>query len=1126
MKKIAHFNWGNDANWKKMMLAMKMFTFLLLMALQVSAKNYGQETISLHSKNISLINAIKSIEKQSSYRFFFSDDIVPANKEVSISVKNATLDEVMRKMLDGLALTWKVLDKKLVIISTLDKKEYIIPQRTLTGRVLSPDGQPLQGASIQIKGTTRGTTTDANGNFRLAVSETDKTLVISYTGYTTQEYIIGKEESVTFNLVIAPKSLDEVVVVGYGSQRKRDLTGAVSVVNAADIANRPIIDAGEALQGKAAGVQVVSNSGKPGAGLSIRIRGSSSISAGNDPLYVVDGIPLTDLSAFNPNDIETISVLKDAASASIYGTRAANGVVVITTKKGVVGKSKIDFSTYLGTSSTTKKLDVLNAKQYQEYVNELKKSTTAVTDAMVQANNINWPDEVFQNGSQQNYQLSVSGATEKTQHYISVNYTDQKGIIKPATFNRVNGRINLTTKANNWLTLITSTTVSRTKNNDVTDNASVSRGGVVLAALETPSIIPKYNSLASNALFNLDQTGAPIGSIGFNPIGNNWENPYGAIYGRYTKNINDRLLSNIGADIKIARGLTIQSRFGIDYSNDKSTFFLDPFLTVYGRQTHGQQNQTKTNNLTWLSEQTINYTANWGKSHFSALAGWTAQDSHTEQTYISGSFLKQEYRLLPWEQSFLRDSIHTPATTSIDDWALISYLGRITYDFDGKYLFQANIRSDQSSKFAPGNRTATFPSLSAGWRISREDFMKDVKVFNDLKLRVGWGQNGNQEGMGSYGYLPLSTIDPVTGGVVSSTIAPQSLTWETSTQTNIGIDATFLNNRITFSGDFYIKKTKDVLINLPLPAQAGYPTAPVNASAMKNTGEEFLISSRNINTRNFRWNTDFNISFNQNKVETIASGISFLNMWGAVDSRTNAIALVKGYGLGEFYGYVAKGVDPATGQQLYLTKDGSLTNNPAPPDRILLGNAQPKFVYGFTNSFSYKNFDLLVFIQGSQGNKIFNAGRLESEAMIFGINQSTAILNRWKKAGDITDIPAVAENGSFNNSLTSSRFLESGSYLRFKTITLSYKIDPKLLSGIGLSAASIYVSCNNLFTITKYKGFDPEVSSNGNATNSSTSGGSISGTPNTDSRNISLGLDNGAYPQAKMFLFGINISLK
>ena len=969
---------------------------------------------------------------------------------------------------------------------------------TVTGQIKSSDGTGIAGVSVQEKGSKNGTATNTSGSFSLNVTNPNATLEISSLGYASQDIPLSGRSSISVTLApSSAKSLDQVVIVGYGSQRKKDLTGAVSVITAADISDRPIVNVGEALQGKAAGVEVTSNSGKPGAGLTIRVRGSSSISAGNDPLYVVDGVPLTDISAFSPDDIESISILKDAASASIYGTRAANGVVVITTKKGVAGKSKIEFSTYYGTTSATKMLSVLNAQQYQAYANE-QKNSIVITDSMVKANDINWPKEVFQNGNQQNYQLSISGGTEKTQHYISLNYSDQTGIIKPANFNRLTGRVNLTTKANDWLTLITSTIISRSHNNDVTDNASVARGGVVLSALETPPTVPKFNA---------DST------IGFNAL-TGWENPLGSILGSYNKNISDRLLSNVEADIKLLKGLIIRSHFGIDYANYTNTYFLDPFLTIYGRQTQGQQSQTKTNNLTWLSEQTINYTAKWGKNNFSALAGWTAQDSHTDQSLISGSFLKPQYRLLPWDESYLRDSIKAPGTTTIDDWALISYLGRLTYDFDGKYLFQANVRSDRSSKFAPGNRVATFPSFSAGWRISRESFMQSVSTINDLKLRVGWGQNGNQEGIGSYSYLPLSNIDPITGAVTATTIAPQSLTWETSTQTNVGIDATLLNSRLSFSGDYYVKKTKNVLINIPLPSQAGFATAPVNAASMQNIGEEFQVSSKNIVNGPLRWNTDLNISFNQNKILSIGEGIKFMNGFGGVYARGNAIALVQNYGLGEFYGYVADGVDPATGHQLYLTKNKTTTDNPDPSDRVLMGSAQPNFVYGITNHLSYKNFDLTVFIQGSQGNKIFNAGRLEAEAMVNSANQSSAVLARWEKPGDKTDIPGVSVDGSTNNSLISTRFLENGSYLRFKTITLSYSINPKLLSGIGFSAITVYVSGNNLITITKYKGFDPEVNSYGNPNNSN------------DDRNISLGLDNGAYPQSKMFLFGLNVSLK
>ena len=461
----------------------------------------------------------------------------------------------------------------------------------------------------------------------------------------------------------------------------------------------------------------------------------------------------------------------------------------------------------------------------------------------------------------------------------------------------------------------------------------------------------------------------------------------------------------------------------------------------------------------------------------------------------------------------MRAHIKADPSKSVDEWALVSYFGRINYNYAGRYLLQANLRVDKSSKFAPGNRTATFPSFSAGWRISDEKFMSNINVVQDLKLRAGWGRNGNQEGIGSYEYLSLSNINNTTGDLSPATIAPADLRWETTTQSNIGVDANFLNRRISFSADFYVKKTEDVLVRIPLSGQI-VPSVLLNSGSMQNVGTEFAISSKNIVKKDITWTTDFNISFNKNKVTSIGNNLSLLGGFGEIYERGFAIALAKGYGLGQFYGYTAAGVDPATGLQLYLTKDGRKVPYPetSPSDRTFIGSAQPKFVYGMTNSFTYKNFDLTVFLQGAQGNKIFNGARVETEGMKDSRNQSTAILNRWRKPGDITDVPGVSI-ASNDNTVISTRFLENGSYLRFKTITLAYRVPSKLVSKAGLSEASLYVSGQNLITITKYTGFDPEVSTFGGVNN------------NSDNRNVSLGVDYGAYPQAKVFLIGINISL-
>lgn len=965
------------------------------------------------------------------------------------------------------------------------------------GTVSDTLGNGLPGVTIRLVGTNSGTTTDVKGAFNINAPG-NASLEFSFIGYKTQTVAIGGRENIVVHLGSAGTDLNQVVVVGYGTQKKKDLTGAVSVVTAADIANRPIVNAGEALQGKAAGVQVTSNSGKPGAGLSIRVRGSSSISAGNDPLYVVDGIPMTDISSYNPADFESISVLKDAASSAIYGTRAANGVVVITTKKGTPGKSKVEFSTYYGTTTPTKMLHVLDAQQYQAYMNDTKAyGPGAITDSMVAANNINWPDEVFRHGNQQNYHVGVSGGTEKTQHYISLDYNAQTGMIRPSKFDRLTGRVNLSHQVNKWLTVSTATILSRTHDNDITDNQGVAKGGVVLSALGTPPTTPRYT---------------PEGYIGKNTY-SGWENPLGAIEANKTRNLTDRLVSNIGADIKFYKDLTFSSRFGIDYTNFRGTFFLDPFLTEYGRNQGGSLTANTSTQLVWLSEQTLNYKHAWGKNNLSALAGWTAQESHWQQTSISASRLPVQDRFKTWDAMFMLATVKGTPYTSVDDWALVSYLGRINYDYDGKYLFQANLRSDNSSKFSAAHRTATFPSFSAGWRISQEAFMQDIRFINDLKVRAGWGQNGNQEGIGSYAYLSLNNINANNGSTSYATVAPNDLRWETSTQTNFGVDATFLDNRLSFTADVYWKKTKNVLVNVPLSGEI-VGSVLLNMGSMQNIGQEFVVSSKNIVNGDFKWNTDLNISFNKNKVLNIGNGISFMNSFGGIYERTNSIALVQGYGLGEFYGYVATGVDPETGMQLYKTKEGKTVPYAAtkPSDRQLIGSAQPKFVYGMTNTFSYKNFDLTVFLQGSQGNKIFNGLRIETEGLKDSRNQSTAVLHRWQNPGDRTDIPRTLLNND-DNSQVSTRFLEDGSYLRFKTITLNYHFNSGLLNKIGLGAASVYVSAQNLITITGYKGFDPEVNTYG--TNSD----------NTQ-RNTSLGIDYGAYPQAKVFLAGLNITLK
>jgi TonB-linked SusC/RagA family outer membrane protein len=1093
-KSVPHVGSFQPRSLVKIFLMMKLAIFLILIStFQARAFNANGQSLSINARQTEIRKVLNDIERQSHYRFLYDYDLKGLRKKIDLAAQNLSLKEALDKVFEGSGLKYKTLDNDLVVVLSENEEEN--KEIRVTGKVTGDNDEALAGVSVQEKGTPNGTITNNSGDYSLTVGN-NATLVFSYVGYDDREMPINGQSVINIKLSTSAKQLEQVVVVGYGSQRKKELTGAVSVVTSADIANRPIVNAGEALQGKAAGVQVTSVSGKPGAGLSLRIRGSSSISAGNEPLYVVDGIPMTDISSYSPNDIESISVLKDAASASIYGTRAANGVVVITTKKGKAGKSKIEFNTYFGTSSLTKKLDVLNSKQYQDYMNEVFGPGT-ITDSLVNATNINWPDEVFRTGSQKSYQVAFSGGSDKTQHYLSLGYMDQVGTIRPATFNRINARLNLSSKLNNWLSITSATTVSRSNTRDVTDNNSVARGGVVLSALTTPPTVPKFRA---------------DGTIGQNPQ-TGWENPLGAIEGSTNTFRQDRIVSNIGADIRFLRGFVFESRFGIDYKNNSNQFFIDPWLTQNGRNNQGNLSQQTSTELAWLSEQTLNYNKSFNKHNFAALLGWSAQESRYDQTNIGASKLDTQYRFQKWDEMFLRAQIKSNPSKTIDEWGLVSYFGRINYNYAGRYLLQANLRVDKSSKFAPDNRTATFPSFSAGWRISDERFMSGINFVQDLKLRAGWGKNGNQEGIGSYEYLSLSNINNTTGDISPATIAPADLRWETTTQTNVGVDATFLDRRVTFTADFYVKKTKDVLVRVPLSGQI-VPSVLLNSGDMQNVGEEFVLSTRNIVKKDLTWTTDFNISFNKNKVTSIGNDLTFLGGFGEIYERGFAVALAKGYGLGQFFGYSAAGVDPQTGEQLYLTKDKGPVPyaETSPSDRAFIGSAQPKFVYGMTNSVTWKDFDLTVFLQGSQGNKIFNGARVETEGMKDSRNQSTAILNRWRKAGDVTNMPGV-NVASNDNTVVSTRFVEDGSYLRFKTITLAYRINQKWLDRIHMAGASVYVSGQNLITITKYKGFDPEVSTYGGANY------------NTDNRNVSLGVDYGAYPQSKVFLFGINITL-
>jgi TonB-dependent starch-binding outer membrane protein SusC len=975
-----------------------------------------------------------------------------------------------------------------IIIMVLAYQSAWAQSGVITGRVTSSNGEAIPGVNVLVKGTSQGTITDSDGKYTISVKE--GTLVFSFIGYKTQEVATTDRSVIDLTMEDDITSLGEVVVVGYGVQEKKDITGAVSIVGKEAMESRPNTQFGNLIQGKTSGVQVISPSGKPSVGFSVRIRGTNSISGSSEPLYVVDGVPSADTRTINPADIESISILKDASSAAIYGAQGANGVVLITTKRGEAGAPRFEFGMYSGAASVWRTLDVLNSEQYRDLMTELGQNT----DWSQYTANTDWQNEIFQPGRSQNYQLSMSGKNDNTSYYISGGWVQQEGTVRSAEMDRYNFKTNLEQKVNNWLTIGTNINYMRYHDVDVSDNQAVNQGGVILGMLSTPPNIGIYK---------------PDGTFTSNPF-QDWENPVSATDGSDRGFSNSRVLGNVYAEISILPELKFRSNVGIDYSNGIFDYFLDPFRTGFGRGRKGIARNSTNISSFYIIDNTLTYQKTFADVHtFSAMAGSVVQETRWADSYIETNGFSGSS--IPTTNA---GSLIVAANNKKSEKANASFLGRVTYGFNDKYLLTANFRADASTSFGPGNRWGYFPSFSLGWRLSEEGFMNSISFLDDLKVRFGWGIVGSDQ-ISSSAYPWVGIVAPGAnypiGGVIlpgnyQSSIENKDLKWEETQQTNIGIDLAVLNSRVVFTAEAYLKNTSDLLLQLPVPRSTGFDSGIQNVGKLQNKGLEFMVTTKNF-VGNFTWDTDFNISFNRNKVVDI---VGQQVVGGGVAGRGNASYSVEGKPLGLFFGYRAGGVDPLTGDMYYIGSDEQSTFAPLTTDRTFIGNPNPDFIYGMTNTVGYKNFNLSLFIQGTQGNDILNATRIETEGMTDAKNQSSVVQNRWKAPGDITDIPRAVW-GVTNNSRLSTRFVEDGSYLRVKAVTLAYTIPQAILSKIKLNNARVYVTGENLFTLTDYSGFDPEVSAFGNDSDNRT-------------KNTALGIDYGTYPQARNIIFGVNVS--
>lgn len=945
--------------------------------------------------------------------------------------------------------------------------------------------EELIGVSIVSKDQkSLGTVTNIDGEFSINVP-VGTVLQCSYIGYEPKN-VTATANYLTIKLSESQELLDEVVVIGYGTAKRKDVTTAISSVSTKDINTKPVISAGQAIQGKAAGVSVIQPNGAPGAEMVIRVRGTTSMNGSNDPLYVVDGVPVDNMNFLSPNDIANIEILKDASSAAIYGSRAANGVILVTTKRGESGGAKISFNGQMTINRVTNRIKSLNAAEYKELQDEIGLLEVPNDTKDV----INWNDEVYQTGIVQSYQVSVADGTDKLKYFLSAGYLDEKGVFDSAFFKRYNLRANIDNQVRKWLKVNASISYSDNSNNGITTGQGSNRGGIVLSVVNLPTSIGIKDEITG--LYNRSFYGMNIA----NPI----ENLNNA---KNNKNKENRLIASGSAQITFIPGLTYKSSITLDRRNAHSTGFVPP---VHGedRDDWGSAWDNRNTNTIITFDNVANFNKNFKKHGLDFMVGSSWTDSDYTNNWINGShFLSDAIKTLNVANKIAWDNTGSGAS----QWGIMSYFGRASYNYDSKYLITANIRMDGSSKLHPDNRWGTFPSVSAAWRISSEKFMSGLDWLDDLKLRGGIGQTGNQSGIGDYAYLQrynLKRVEWFEAGMsnalpilTQANLRTKDLKWETTTQTNLGVDFTAFRSRLNINIDYYYKKTKDMLMWVTLPTGAAAAnTIQRNEGVMTNKGFEISVNSKNF-IGEFAWDTDFNISFNRNKLTHLDLKQIYTEGWTSDVLHEPVVRNQPGRALGGFYGYISEGVDPETGDMIYrdLNGDGKITST----DRTFIGDPNPDFTYGITNNFSWKNFNLSIFLQGSHGNDIYNASRIELEGMYDGKNQSRKVLDRWRIPGQVTSVPRAGYNIK-----NSSYFVEDGSYLKIKNISLSYDVKSKLFDKWGITRLQPYVSISNLYTWTNYSGMDPEVNQWGN-------NGSVQG------------IDWGTYPHSRSFVFGLNV---
>ena len=1116
--------------------------------MQVSASTFAQK-ISLNVKNASFEDVLHDISKQTGYNFLYNEVVIKSSKVITLSVTNQPLEKVLQLCIQDQPLTF-IINENTVIIKKKETEKSATLEKQVSGTVSDNSGETMPGVSVRVKGTGIGVITTIDGKYTITVPDENSILVFSFIGYATQEINVKNKSQINIVLKETMATLNDVVVIGYGNQKRQDVNGAVSSVKASDLQDIPQVSIDQLLQGKAAGVTITQNSGGPGSATSVHIRGITSLSLSNEPLYVIDGVAISGdasngsssgrsqalspnngetgvspLSSLNPNDIESIDILKDASAAAIYGARASNGVIIVTTKRGKNGAGRVNYDGYYGFQQQGKLLKMMDLPQYARLQNALAdiqgtNRRGEFVNPELLGKGTNWQQEIFKTAPQQSHQLSFSGAKNESDYYIAAGYLNQDGSVIGNDFNRYNVRGNFNSQVRSWLKVGTVLGGARTFSNTSLSNNT----GIIYTSLLSAPDQVVYNADGTFAGPQADQVGGQI-----NPVAQalNVLNTFGR------NNFN----GNLYADVKFLKDFTLRSEVNGDFNFTNAKLFT-PSYNYGPRFINPTANLSiyNTNSTFWTWKEYVTYAHTFKGKH--SLNGLVAHEL-TRSVYNDNSagvanFLSNDLPALG-----LGDS----KTATVGEYigapdVLESVFARGIYTYNNKYSLTATIRSDRSSKFAQGNQTGYFPSFAASWRISDEPFMKSIKkVVDNVKFRVGYGEVGNQN---VPGYLYGSALTAVQTGIGTGftvdKVANPNLKWETAIQTDFGVDFSLFNGRIDASADYFYKTSKDFLFQSALPAfllgqnaeysGVGVISPPyINGGKLTNNGYDFSIASKNVVSKNFKWSTSVVFAHYKNKVVSLATGIPYISQ----NVTTSFLALPvtrtqAGSSVGEYYGYKAIGVFK-TDEQLRnspvqfgrpkentnigtwlgdvqfedVDGNGKIDQN----DQTFIGNPNPKFTYGITNNFSYKAFDLSVFLNGSYGAKIFNVlnYQIGSLGSLYQ-NQLASKADFWTPQNPTSDIPRP-RGGDNPNLFNSNRFIESGSFLRIQNVQLGYNLPASLLKTIKISSLKVYASGQNLYVFTPYKGLDPEV-------------GAVN-------QNVYLqNVDLGRYPSPRTITFGIN----